>query len=91
MKKLTLGDLQESLADKTGFRQLPDYEKFCAAFLAMIGEDRPTRIVSPSHQNYVFYQYSQAHGHAPLLAQIPAAGKENQERICQLVGSVTFR
>ena len=54
VKKPTLGDLQESLADKTGFRQLADYEKFCAAYLAMIEEDPPTRIVSPSHPHYIF-------------------------------------
>jgi len=64
VKKLTLGDLQESLADKSGFRQLADYEKFCAAYLTLISKDRPTRIVSPSHQHYIFYQYNKAHGHA---------------------------
>ena len=64
MKKLTLGDLQESLADKSGFRQLADYEKFCTAYLALIGKEQPTRIISPSHQHYIFYQYSKAHGHA---------------------------
>lgn len=73
MKKLTLGDLQESLADKFGFRQLADFEKFCASFLALISKDRPTRIISPSHQHYIFYQYSKTHGHAitrPLNAHL---------------------
>lgn len=61
MKKATLGDLQESLADKTGFGSLAEYQKFCSAYLTLLENDRPTRIVSPSHDNYVFYQYGKAH------------------------------
>lgn len=61
MSKATLGDLQESLADKTGFGSLADYGKFCSAFLSLLVADRPTRIVSPSHDNYVFYQYGKTH------------------------------
>jgi hypothetical protein len=62
MKKATLGDLQESLADKAGFKQLDDYIKFCSAFLALLEMERPTRIVSPSpaNEHYVFYQYGKA-------------------------------
>jgi hypothetical protein len=62
MRKATLGDLQESLADKSGFKQLDDSLKFCAAFLALLEMDRPTRIVSPSPSNEhdVFYQYGKA-------------------------------
>lgn len=60
MKKATLGDLQESLADKSGFRRLADYEKFCSAYLALVETQRTTRIISPSHEHYVFYQYGKA-------------------------------
>ena len=62
MKKATLGDLQESLADKAGFKQLEDYVTFCSAYLALLELERPTRIVSPSPSNehYVFYQYGVA-------------------------------
>src|SRR5271170_8452322 len=60
MKKATLGDLQESLADKSGFKQLADYERFCSAYLALVEKERPTRIVSPSREYYVFYQYGKA-------------------------------
>lgn len=62
MRKATLGDLQESLADKSGFHQLADYAKFCTTFLALLEAERPTRIVSPSPSNehYVFYQYGKA-------------------------------
>jgi hypothetical protein len=62
MRKITLGDLQESLADKSGFTQLSDYAKFCSAFLALLAVEKPTRIVSPSpaNEHYVFYQYGKA-------------------------------
>ena len=73
MKCTALGDLQASLDDKTGFRHLSDYLKFGRAFLAMLEQDKPTRIVSPSHSHYVFYQYSKEHGHAitrPLNTQL---------------------
>jgi hypothetical protein len=60
MRRATLGDLQESLADKSGFKQLADYEKFCSAYLALLEKKRPTRIISPSHEHYVFYQYGKA-------------------------------
>ena len=62
MRTTTLGDLQESLADKSGFKQLDDYLRFCAAFLALVEMERPTRIISPSpaNEHYVFYQYGKA-------------------------------
>lgn len=70
---VTLADLQESLADKVGFRHLADYQKFCSAYLTLLEKDKPTRIISPSHPHYVFYQYDKAHGHAitrPLNTQL---------------------
>ncbi|HTX21880.1 MAG TPA: hypothetical protein VMD27_08505 [Candidatus Aquilonibacter sp.] len=73
MKHHTLADLQESLADKAGFRRLADYQKFCAAYLSLVAKEKPTRIISPSHQHYIFYQYSKKHGHAitrPLNTQL---------------------
>jgi len=63
MKKATLGDLQESLRDKSGFKHLNDYVKFSSAFLSLIELEKPTRIVSPTpaKQHYVFYQYGEAY------------------------------
>jgi hypothetical protein len=70
MRKITLGDLQESLADKSGFTQLADYAKFCSAFLALLEAEKPTRIVSPSpaNEHYVFYQYGKATRPAATLS-----------------------
>jgi hypothetical protein len=63
MKKISLGDLQESVRDKTGFSKLEDYLKICYAFLDFIERVQPTRIVSPSHVNYIFYQYNKEYKH----------------------------
>ena len=63
MKVPALKDLQASVQDKTAFIQLGDYEKLAATYLAHLSDTKPTRIVSPSHHNYVFYQYSKSAGH----------------------------
>jgi len=63
MKKVTLGDLQESVQDKSAFKVLADYSKICKEFFVFMGETHPTRIVSPSQSNYIFYQYGKVYGH----------------------------
>jgi len=73
MNNITLHDLQESVTDKAGFRELLDYREFCSAFLNLLARTPPTRIISPSHPNYVFYQYGKPHAHAitrPLHTQL---------------------
>ena len=63
MKEATLADLQESVQDKSAFRALNDYLTICHAFLSFVERTHPTRIVSPSHPNYIFYQYNENYGH----------------------------
>ena len=63
MTEATLADLQASVKDRSAFSTLPDYFTLCEAFLRLVQSTRPTRIVSPSHQNYIFYQYDEAYGH----------------------------
>ena len=63
MTELTLGDLQESVRDRTAFKKLGDYQVIGSAYLALLQAERPTRIVSPTQPNYVFYQYDQTYGH----------------------------
>jgi len=57
MMQVTLGDLQESVRDKSAFKSLGDYLTIGRAFLTFIQQEQPTRIVSPSQLNYAFYQY----------------------------------
>lgn len=73
MSNVTLGDLQESVIDKSAFKTLEEYKQISSAFLSFVAQTLPTRIVSPSHSNYVFYQYSEDHSHKitrPLNAHL---------------------
>jgi hypothetical protein len=63
MTDVTLTDLQASVKDRSAFGNLDDYFTLCLAFLSLIEQTQPTRIISPSHHNYIFYQYSEAYSH----------------------------
>jgi len=60
---VNLGDLQESVQDKSAFSNMDDYFAICRTFLHFVEQTRPVRIVPPSHRNYVFYQYGEDYGH----------------------------
>jgi len=57
MKEATLEDLQESVQDKSAFSTLEDYFTISLEFLNFVEKSCPTRIISPSQPNYIFYQY----------------------------------
>ena len=63
MTTITLADLQASVRDKSAFGELGHYFTLCHTFLTLIEETQPTRIISPTYHNYVFYQYDKAYGH----------------------------
>ena len=63
MTEATLADLQTSVQDRSAFRSITDYCTVCEAFLKFIQKAQPTRIVSPTHHNYVFYQYDESYSH----------------------------
>lgn len=64
MTSITLADLQASVQDKVAFSRLADYLTICQAFLSYLQAARPTRIVSPTHQHYIFYQYDAQSGYS---------------------------
>lgn len=73
MTEIVLADLQESVQDKTAFGALGDYLTIASAFLTFVESTGPTRIVSPSHPSYIFYQYGEDYGHRitrPLNADL---------------------
>lgn len=73
MNETTLADLQVSVQDRSAFRTLNDYLTISLAFLNFLSRTSPTRIVSPSHPNYIFYQYSEDYRHRitrPLNANL---------------------
>lgn len=63
MTEATLEDLQASVQDRSAFGALSDYFALCEAFLRFVQNTQPTRIISPSHHNYIFYQYDHTYGH----------------------------
>jgi hypothetical protein len=63
MTTITLADLQASVRDKSAFGELGHYFTLCHTFLTLVEETQPTRIISPTYHNYVFYQYDEAYGH----------------------------
>ncbi len=73
MSPVTLSDLQESVQDRSAFGTLVDYMLIGGSFLTFVKRARPTRIISPSHPNYIFYQYNENYGHRitrPLNADL---------------------
>ncbi|MGQ9550441.1 MAG: hypothetical protein ACUVWS_17635 [Roseiflexus sp.] len=63
MTEVTLTDLQASIRDTNAFNKLQDYFRLCHAFLELIKRVQPTRIISPTHNHYVFYQYDKSYGY----------------------------
>lgn len=92
MKKASLGDLQESVRDTTAFGTLKDYLAISLAFLRFVKSARPSRIISPSHANYSFFQYGSKHAHritrplnTDLFIESPAKFKKAFERLTLLL------
>ena len=63
MSKINLNDLQADVQGKLAFTAFVDYISICQTFLQYIKETQPTRIVSPTNHNYIFYQYDQGFNH----------------------------
>jgi len=63
MTTVTLADLQASVRDRSAFENLDDFRTLGGAFLEFLAQTHPTRVVSPSQSNYVFYQYGEEYGH----------------------------
>jgi hypothetical protein len=73
MSEITLVNLQERVRDGLAFKILEEYLSICLTFLTFLNETQPTRIVSPTQPNYIFYQYNEEFGHRitrPLNTQL---------------------
>jgi hypothetical protein len=60
---MTLRTLQKKVCDREAFKRIEEYEDVACRFLRFISKSQPTRIVSPSSHNFVFYQYGKTFGH----------------------------
>ncbi len=83
MRSITLSDLQESVLDKSAFKTLAEYQSLCSAYTSFITRTQPTRIISPSHPNYIFYQYDADYGNKitrPLNTDLYLENTENLDQ-----------
>lgn len=95
MNTINLHDLQASVQDKSAFVQLGDYLKMSQAFLTYLQSSNPTRIISPSHNHYIFYQYNKNDGYkitrplnSNLFIESPDEMKEKFERFITFLGDL---
>jgi len=63
MTNISLFDLQNSVIDPNAFAKLEDYFLICQTLLDLFKSTNPTRIISPTDHNYMFYQYDGNYGH----------------------------
>jgi hypothetical protein len=63
MTAVTLYDLQVSVQDKTAFNTLADYAHIAQTFLDLVSRAQPTRIISPTHNSYIFFQYDETYAY----------------------------
>ncbi|MEK7841047.1 MAG: hypothetical protein AAB197_00105, partial [Deltaproteobacteria bacterium] len=78
--------LQQKICNKEGFPDLDSYFAACKSFLEFLARVHPTRIVSPTSPNYIFFQYDKAHGHRitrPLNADLFIEDAQTFERDLQ--------
>ncbi|MBA3532676.1 MAG: hypothetical protein H0T73_12195 [Ardenticatenales bacterium] len=62
MRAVTLEDLQLALVASEKFRSLEDCFVFAHMYLDYLSRYQITRISSPAHTNYIFYQYGEGYG-----------------------------
>ena len=91
----SLFDLQASVQDKSAFTDLADYHAIGHAFLALIKQSHPTRIVAPNDHRYIFFQYDKQHGHkitrplnSDLFIESPANFEIAFERFATFLGDL---
>jgi hypothetical protein len=63
MSNINLNDFQADVQGRLTFTTLTDYIQTCQNFLQFVKETQPTRIISPTHHNYIFYQYGPTFEH----------------------------
>lgn len=95
MNAISLADLQTSVQDRSAFKSLTDFARLGEAFLEFVAQTRPTRVVSPTHHNYFFYQYSEASGYkitrplnADLFIESTADLKSGFDRLIAFLGDL---
>jgi len=90
-----LYDLQESVKDRSAFNRVEDYYAIGHAFLMLIQEMQPTKIIAPNDHRYIFYQYGELYDHKitrPLNRELFFKSKNvfklSFERFIQFLGDL---
>ena len=60
---MDLTDLQRRVIGSDDFDSMEGYFNVCRDFLQLLGESEPTRIISPTEHDYVFFQFGEEFGH----------------------------
>lgn len=96
--KYSLHDLRVSVQDKTAFTSLNDYLKIAHAFLEYLQSENPTRIISPTTNNYIFYQFDNTNGYkitrplnSNLFIESPQELKEHFERFVSFLSELKIQ
>jgi hypothetical protein len=80
---MNLADLRLKVQDTGAFHTLDDYHAICREFLSFLDDEQPTRIVSPTVPNYIFFQYDEQFNHRitrPLNSDLLYESAEAFER-----------
>lgn len=98
MTKPSLTDLQVSVQDTSAFDSLVHYRALGSAFLQMLEESQPTRIVAPNDHRYIFFQYGPAFGHkitrplnSTLFIESAAGFSEAFERLVSFLSDLRLK
>ncbi|GAB4579400.1 MAG: hypothetical protein Fur0022_21380 [Anaerolineales bacterium] len=91
----SLLDLQTSVIDTNAFEKLDDYFLICQTLLDLFTAENPTRIISPTDHNYVFFQYGGEYAHritrpinTDLFIESPENFKTAYERFTSFLDDV---
>lgn len=88
---LLMDDLQASITDGGAFDKLIDYYAITDALLRLLQRDNPTKIVSPSQKNYMFFQYGEKYGNVitrPLNADLFITAPEEFKKAFERFGNL---
>lgn len=98
MSSPTLDDLQESVKDKSAFSHLNHYFALGNAFLHLIQDIQPARIISPNDHRYIFFQYGITYNHkitrplnSDLFIESPIAFKKAFEQFMMFLGDLKLK
>lgn len=94
----SLADLQATIQDTSAFTSLDHYHLLGRAFLDVVAETQPTRIIAPNDHRYIFFQYPRRFGHkitrplnSALFIDSPNAFSESFARVSSFLSDLRVK